>query len=83
MAREPAGVGGAGRLRGEGEVEEAHGLAGQVGAERGVQAGVRGGGAERVGGRGGGRVEPGAAHGGGALEDDGRVALAAELAGGG
>lgn len=82
VAGEPAGVLGArGGSSGEGEVEEAHGLARQVGAERRVEAGVRRRGAERVGGRGGGRVEPGAPDGGGALEDDGRVPLAAELAG--
>lgn len=81
VAGEPARVRGAGpRIGDEGEVEEAHDLAWQVGAERGVEAGVRGRGAERVGGRRRGRVEPGPPHGGGALEDDGRVALAAQLA---
>jgi hypothetical protein len=73
----PAGVSGARGASGEGEVEEAHGLAWQVGAERCVEAGMRRRGAERVGGRGGRRVEPSAPNGGGALEDDGRMALAA------
>lgn len=81
VAGEPARVDDGAACRGEGEVEEAHDLAGEVGAERSVEAGVGGGGAERVGSGcgGGGGVEPGAPHGGGALEDDGGVALAAEL----
>jgi hypothetical protein len=81
VSREPARVGRAGRGGGnEWKVKEAHGLARQVDAERGVEAGVRGRGAERLGRRRRGRVEPGAPHGGGALEDHGRVVHAAELA---
>lgn len=71
VAREPprvAGIGGD-----QGEVEESHGLARQVGAERRVEARVVIG-ADLV------VVEPGAAHAGAALEDDdGAVALAPEL----
>lgn len=73
VAGEPARVAAAAGLRGgggEGKVEEAHHLPRQVGAERGVEAGVGGAGGERVGG-GGAASEPRAAHGGGALEHHG------------
>ena len=78
VSGEPAGVLTATARGGEGEVEEPHGLAWHVGAERCVEAAgaavlMSRRGAER----GGGRVEPGTSNGGGALEDDGRVALAA------
>lgn len=84
MSREPPGVAAiGGAAGGEGEVEEAHALAGEVGAERFVEAALNdvAAGVEAQGvGLSGGGVYPGAPDGGVALEDDDAEALAAELA---